>query len=281
VRLLGTVTILILSVTGAAAVEPDELLLVACAPGYPGNTEQAQPSMDRLAAGVAAAAGWKEGRLAAVYHETEEAGLEQLANESAALALVPLPFYLSHRERFALAPLLTVVDSSGPAQVWSLVARKGATNGASSLQGWELTGVPGYSPGFVREVALADWGELPGEVEIGPTSRVLSALRRAAAGEPVAVLLDRAQAAALPSLPFGDELEVLARSSELPGTLLCSVADRLPESAAATLVEKLPAMHETTEGRELLADLRIERFARLDRPALTSVETLFEGGRSE
>ena len=107
-------------------------------------------------------------------------------------------------------------------------------------------------------------------IEFGP--RVISALRRSAAGEQVAVLLDRAQTEALPSLPFAEELEVIARSSPLVGNLLCAVGERLPAAVEAGLTRSLPAMSETEQGRELLASVRLARFAPIDTALLAALE---------
>lgn len=270
--------LMLLAGTAAASVTGEGHLLVACAPGYPGSTEQAQPTMDAFAMAVATRVGWEAGALSAVYHEKEEAGLAELAGGRAALALVPLPFYLEHGERMALTPVLEVLPASGEAERWSLVARKGAVREPAGLGEWELVGIPGYAPRFVRRVALAGWGTLPADVRIRFSSRVLSDLRRAAAGEPVAVLLDAAQSAALDSLPFAAELEVVARSPELPANLLCRVGTRLTAEEEAGVVRALLALVGDEAGREVLASLRIERFREVDGRALQAVEKAFETG---
>ena len=61
----------------AASVAPP-VTLVVCAPGYPSNTQEAQPSMDRLAAAVTRAAGWPQSRLEAEYQESEAGGLARI-----------------------------------------------------------------------------------------------------------------------------------------------------------------------------------------------------------
>src|SRR5262245_60817817 len=70
--------------------------LVVCAPGYPGSTAEAQPSLDAFAAAAAKAAGWPEGSFTAVYHPSEDDGLAALAKPDAALALVAWPFFDKH-----------------------------------------------------------------------------------------------------------------------------------------------------------------------------------------
>lgn len=256
----------------------DSTRLLVCAPGYPSDTEGAQPTMDDLSAAVAAAAGASGAPPSAVYHSTLEGGLEVLEDDATGLALVPLPFYLEYREQFELRPLLRIVQATSPTEQWSLVARRGAVAGPSALDGWRLVGLAGYAPEFVRKIALADWGELPQSLEIRFTSRMLGALRKAAGGENVALLLDRAQTEALASLPFADDLEVVARSRPLPGSLLCRVGDRMAEALAERLVDAFGRLDEL-DNAELLETMRISRFEPLAAAELEPIERAFDGGR--
>jgi hypothetical protein len=232
--------------------------------------------MDAFAKGIEGAAGWSSGALEATYYETEDGGLKRLAESDAAFALVPLPFFLKHAKALALAPKLAVVEAQGPTQIWSLVAKKGSVTKPASLDGWEVTGTPGYAPAFVRRLALGGWGDLPAGVKITPTARSLSALRRAAAGEKVAVLLDTEGTSALASLPFASDLEVVTRSKPLPGTLLCRVGDRVDDAAAEKLSSGLLHLHEKPEGAELLKSLRMTRFERADAAAIAALRKAVE-----
>jgi len=273
--------VLILPLAGLiAAVAESPLTLVVCAPGYPGNTEQAQPVMDDLATQLSAAAGWDVDGLDAVYHERLQPGIDRLTAPDAAMALVPLPLYLEHRETLQLKPVLQVVHASGRPETWTLVARKGAVSKPEDLEGWELAGMPVYSRRFVRRVALADWGRLPENVELRFSSRIVSILRRAAAGENVAVLLDAAQAKALPKLGFAADLEVVTVSPSMIGSLVCSVSDRIDTGRQRGLVEALSALHRNDGSEELLETLRINRFEPLDADRLEAIEHSFDGGPS-
>ena len=246
--------------------------LVVCAPGYPGNTDEAQPTMDELAAALTRGAGWAAGRIAATYHPDVEGGLVALGEERAALALVPLPFYLEHRRQLDLRATLQVEQDP---EVWSVVAAAGAISAPQALAGWELAGMPGYSSRFVRRLVLADWGDPPENVQIRFASRVLSVLRRAAAGDKVAAVLDRAQTEALPSLPFAAELEVVARSRPLIGTLLCRVGERQPDEEADAVRRAFLALEQLEGGRDLLDALRIARFQAVAADQLARIERAF------
>ena len=254
--------------------------LVVCAPGYPGSTLEAQPAMDALAEAVAAAAGWKEGELAAVYYETEKAGLARLAEPDATLALVPLTFWLKHRDTLKLVPHLQAIREGGEAaEAWSLVAAKGAVTGPSSLAGFDLLSLAGYAPRFVRGPALGSWGALPGDVKIVFSGAVLSGLRKAAAGEKVALLLDRAQAAALPTLPLAPQLEVVTSSPPLPVSVLCALGDRLPAARLAAILKVLPELGATPGGAAALAGVRLARFVPADRKSLRSAQDAYDRAR--
>lgn len=266
-------TLLWLAASGlVAAAEP--LTLVAWAPGYPGTTEQAQPSMDEFANGVAAAAGWAPAAFRAVYYPKVEQGRAHIAAGDAALVVVPLHVYLEFGDALDLRPLLRVYQQGGDEETWSLVAQKGALKTSSDLSGWSVQGHPGFSPRFVTRV-LADWGEFPDDVDIGFNARVLSVLRKAAQGERVAALLDRAQAEALGRLPFAADLEVVAVSAPMISSLVCAVGDRLPEARERPLVDALLKLDGSTQGEELLATIQVVRFEALAEGALAGAQQLW------
>jgi len=202
--------------------------LVFCAPGYPGGAGDAQPLLDQFASAAVATSGWPAGSLAAVYDPTEEGGLAKLRGPDAVLAFVPYPFFVKHAAELHLTPLVQAdVTDIGSQQRWTLVAKSGRVTEPKSMAGYTLLSVAGYAPDFVRHSALEGW-PLPPDVKIESTGQILGALRRIAAGEPVAALLDQTQAAALPTLPFAADLKAVAQSPELA---CCHYRDtRLPRA---------------------------------------------------
>lgn len=266
-----------LAALAAAAAAGSPAMIVVCAPGYPGSTMQAEPTMEIFAAAAARAAGWSEADLGAVYYETEQGGIDRLKQDDAAFALVTLPFFLAHREEMSCRARLQVVQEAGSKEVFSLVAHKGSVASAAALAGWEVTGRPGFAPAFVRGVLLGGWGSLPSDTAITFTPRSLSALRRAAAGEKIAVILDAKEAAALDALPFAADLEIVTRSAPVPSTILCAVDGRAEASRAEALVKALLALHESPEGADALGALQMVRFEEVDAEALGRAEKAYSG----
>jgi hypothetical protein len=241
--------------------------LVFCAPGYPGGAGDAQPLLDQFTKAAVAVSGWPAESLAAVYDPTEEGGLARLRSADAALAFVPYPFFVEHAAELHLTPLVQAdVADVGPQQRWTLVAESGRVNGPASMQGYTLLSVAGYARNFVRKFALEGW-PLPADVRIESTGQVLSALRRVTAGEPVAVLLDQTQAAALPSLPFATDLKVVTQSAELPVALLALIDARLSSARAQTLKAGLLKMGQSSGSAGVLAPLHLRGFVQPQLPS--------------
>jgi hypothetical protein len=234
--------------------------LVFCAPGYPGGSGDAQPLLDKFASAAAAASGWPAGSLAAVYDPTEDGGLAKLSGADAVLAFVPYPFFVEHAAQLHLMPLVQAdVTDIGPQQRWTLIAKAGRITGPASMAGYTIVSVAGYAPDFVRHSALEGWA-LPPDVKIEATGQILSALRRIAAGEPVAALLDQTQAAALPSLPFATELKAVMQSPELPVAIIAVVNSRVAAARARSLQAGLLKMGHASASDDTLEPLRLHGF---------------------
>ena len=193
---------------------------------------------------------------------------------------MPLPFYLLHRQDLDLTPRLQIVTAGGAAtEVWSLVGAKGRLHAPADLAGWQLLTLASYAPRFVGGVALAHWGAPPATVRLLPAISVISGLRRAAATENVALLLDSAQTQAVPSLPFAKQLEVVTASAPLPGSLLCSVGKRVPEARLRPLLAALAKLDAKPAGAAALSGLRMLRFAPLEAAALTAAESAYAASK--
>ncbi len=261
----------VLPILAAVALSAEPVAFVVCAPGYPGTTAEAQPAMDAFAAALAEKAGWKPGSIVGGYYESEKAGAARLLKPDVAIAMLSLPFYLQEEAARKLHPQLVAVQAGGePAETWSLVAKKGRVTAPRSLEGWKVVSVAGYSPGFVRG-ALTGFGQLPTSAEVVQSGQVLSWLRKAAAGEDVALLLDGAQGAALSTLPFAADLDVVARSAPVPSGVVATVGDRLSPERWKALERALRSLRDSPEGAAALDGIRLRGFAPVDLVSLAAM----------
>ena len=235
-------------------------LLVFCAPGYPGTSGDAQPLVDEFATTLSKAAGWPAGSLTSVYDANEKSDLTRLSAPEANLAFVPYPFFVQHGVQLHLLPLAQAdVPPAGIEQRWTLVLQKGRSPPPAGLAGLNIISTAGYAADFIRAI-LHGVGPLPPTTTVSATGQVLSALRRAANAEPVAVLLDQEQTAALAGLPFAANLQAVGTSAPVPVALIVVVDDRLPKARAQQLQQALLQLSGTPSGAATLSRLRLNGF---------------------
>jgi hypothetical protein len=243
--------------------------LVVCAPGFPGSTAEARPTMDAFAKAVAQAGQLPAGSLSAVYEETEGGCVRRLAQPDAALVLTPLPFFLDHDKELRLVPRLSAVPRGGEAlESWKLVTGK---NHPASLDGYAVQSSAGYSKRFVRAAAP----RLPPDAEIRAGGAVLSALRRAADGDKIAVLLDGPQAASLANLPFASSLAVVSTSPPMPVAVLATIAHRMDARRWKSLEPAFRRVGDDPAAREALEGVRLSGFVPLDEAALAAARSAY------
>jgi hypothetical protein len=241
--------------------------LVFCAPGYPGGAGDAQPYLDQFAKEAVTAAGWPAGELTAVYDPTEEGGLAKLNSTDAVLAFVPYPFFVEHGAQLHLTPLAQAdVAGTGTQQKWTLVAKPGRVNGPASMSGFTILSSAGYAPEFVKHSALASWA-LPADVKIVLNGQTLSALRKVANGDPVAVLLDQPQTEALPTLPFAAEVRAVSVSAPLPVAIIAVVNNRIAAAKAHSFQAGLLKLGHGQGNSDTLGSLRLSGFVMPQLPA--------------
>jgi hypothetical protein len=230
--------------------------LVVCAPGYPGSAAEAQPAMDALARELS-----KVTPVTASYEETAEGGMSKLKN--AGLLLATLPFFLEHEHDLHLTARLMAVPQGGqPLQKWTLVTGK---DHPAALAGYAVQSLAGSSPRFVRAMSP----ELPSDVKVSASSSVLSGLRKASAGEKIALLLDGAQAASLSTLPFADKLATVETSAAVPVAIVATVGKRVSDWSA---LEKAF----TGVSGDALSGIQMSGFSKLDEAALAAARTAWQ-----
>lgn len=259
----------------ALAAEP--AALVICAPGYPGSTKEAQPTIDALVGVMAKQAkGWEPKELTGAYYETENGGVARLSQPDAALTLVPLAFFLEHEQALKLtARQGAAFKGRDGTEVWSLFAKKGSVTKAADLDGWTIVSTVAFSPRFIRGPVLGSWGKLPETVKFQQTNRFLSPMRKAAGGEKIAFLLDSETATQIMGTEMAKDFEPLHKSAPLPMAIVATVDGRLPEARWKPMGEALLKLGETPDGAKTLEAVWKLKFLKLDDKALAAARKSF------
>lgn len=255
--------------TGATAV-----VFVACG-ATPAGGPPAATAGGAFVKAVAAAAKLPPGSVTFEGAGCDARSTARLARPDAGLAVVPLPFYLAHHAELTLVARLQAVRTGGNGgETWSLLAAKGRVVKPADLDRWQIVTATAYAPRFVG-LALAGWGRPPDTVRIVPASQLVSGLRRAAATENVALLLDSAEARESAALPVSAPLAVVTTSTPLPGWLLCTIGTHLPEARRQALTSALARLSDGANGTAAMGSVGLARFSSVDRTALTALERAY------
>lgn len=266
--------LLLVSSTALAA---DPMAMVICAPGFPGSTTEAQGAIDALANAMASAAKWAPAELKGSYYETEAAGIARLSQPDAAIALLPLALFLEQESALKLTARQAAImkGRTDPNETWALVAKKGAIPNAGALAGYEIHSIVGFSPRFIKGPVLSAWGKLPEGVKFTQTKQVLSAMRKAAKGDKVALVLDSEQTAAVATSPFAADLEIVFKSAPLPMGVIATVGTKVPDARWKPLGEALPKLGATPDGAKALEGVWKLRFDALDAKGIEAARKAF------
>src|SRR5207237_1431111 len=116
----------------------------------------------------------------------------------------------------------------------------------------------GYSPRFVHAMSPPLKG-----AKVIDSPAVLSGLRRAANGEPLAILLDGPQGQALSTLPFAQGLLPLSTSAPVPVALVATVGKRLDGRKWKAVQAALLSLAADASAREALDGVRMSGFVAL------------------
>lgn len=256
---------------------PRLLLLLACAlaalprgaraadatflivnPSGRGNQALAEGFLGDFAAALGAT--WPKGAPAPSftgrYHVTSVDAVASVKRSQPLFALVSPGFYLEHRERLGLVPLLQPVRAHEGPPVVHLVIRAGAPpkDPATMKLGGQLAGEPAWVMGPV--LGLPD-GARPAFL---PSARSLEAVRQLEAGTVDGILLPDADWALLQATKKATGLAIARTSPPLPEGPVVTFGEPTPEALQA--VEAMLGFPQAEAGRKALDRMGLRGFAR-------------------
>ena len=121
-----------------------------------------------------------------------------------------------------------------------------------------------------------EWQERTGFIARDVELVTLFGVYSVQSGENVAVLLDGEQSAALGSLSFAKDLEVVFESEPLPAFVACAIGDRLDDDDEAALFAALLELDDEKGGADVLEQIRLVRFETLSDVQIDQIESVRE-----
>jgi len=131
----------------------------------------------------------------------------------------------------------------------------------------------------VRGVVLGSLGAPPASAKVTQSTAVVSALRHAADGEPVAIVVDGTTEVSLSSLPFAAKLEVVAHSPAAPAGIVVTIDARMPDKTWAAIEKAMLGLGNDKSAATALDAIQMTGFVALDAKALDAARKAFADAR--
>ena len=258
-----------LAAPGPAAAKAARVALVIVNPGGPDGGAEGDKLATQLADHLAAAAGIEANELEGAYFGQLAPAVAYLKRHPDAFVLGGLGIYLAQRQALRLVPLARLVGGSGAAEEFSVLVRKGRYASLQDLRGKTLLGSvladdQRYVDRFVfgGKLAAREW------FRCTPSDRPLSALRKLAADEVDAVLVNRVQAEALKTMPLAEKLHAIHGSGPVPTVGLMMASTRRTRALRDRVVQAVAKLCGTEQGAPVCRTYGITGFEPMKEDAL-------------
>lgn len=277
----GALAVLALSVVGLSGraeaqgwpeglPHPGKPSLMVCYPGGAVKASQALPAVKQLATTLVRLGGATGPIEKATRFLTDVSQCRRELEGHPPILIASLALYLEHAESNHLLPLVRPKVGGVDTETWHLVVKKGRATDLAGLKGGTLGGTAVAEPELLERLLftaentggqVADAGTFF-KYQAGP--RPLSQLKALLDGGLDAVLLTRAQHAALAALPFADQLQTLWTSPALPLVGVLVDTERTTAAERADLQRALLGVCADAEGAPLCQLFGLERFEAVD-----------------
>lgn len=246
---------LMIAPLNANAVEALDFVIIQ--PGAPGNSAEAAPVMEALAAYLQKKVGVP---IQGQFFNENEPALAYLAQKKAKWGIVSLGFYLANNQQYPMSAFASTRPNGLNKDTWHLLVNTTETSDWRSLNGI-VAGNLLFSP---EPVAHWTFGrsvtELPFNLKATPNT--LQALRNVARGKAAGVILDQVQLDTLKSLDTFKQLKLIHSSQALPTSPVVWFGVR--DAHTEKLYTALAHMANDSEAKSLLELLRTQGFGAAD-----------------
>ena len=249
------------------------MAVLICQINGPGNTQQAQPTVDAFLRRLEAVAAWPADSLTGVYHNDEASCLNYVRKQRPAFVAVDAATYLSRRRRWALRPLAQLGDFEQ--QQFYVLAGAGGPRQVGQLEGKRVVSVAGLDRKFLSNVILGR-GVAVDRLELKSVRRPLKAVRLLARKKVDAAIVDSRTFKHLAELPFAKALSEIGRSRKLP-RLVLAAAGSVPR-ARRQAVRQAAAKLCLTAQNNLCRRFGASRFTVADAKQYRKLERLYARG---
>jgi hypothetical protein len=232
--------------------------LLLCVTGFPGNTDQARPTVRGFLDALAQRAGWDASAVQGDYYPDPRDGLRQIRERRPGFAAMSLDLYLAHGADLGAHVLAKAVMNGRDRQRYHLVvAKEGGPASADALSGKIL--VPFREEArFFGNLVLDGNRTLAEGLTYEYATDPMSALRKVARGQAVEAVVEENVIARFNEVSVHDQLRVLVEGPWLPASPVVALEGSV-EADRTALRDALVGLC-AGDGREACRSIRVDSF---------------------
>jgi len=203
----------------------------------------------------------------------------ELLNDKTTHFISPaLGFFLKYQKSHHLVPVALPSIKGKSTDRWYVMVRKGSYKKIADLKGKVIGGPLVEDTEFLGRVVFQNKID-PGKFFVlKRSSRVLRALRKLVKGKLDAVIVNRQQYNALPSLPFGKDLEPVFTSGPMPVPSILAVGAHTNKKELRLFAKALSGFCADSKGKSFCDLFGIDAFVPAGDSVYDRVEKLWEDG---
>lgn len=241
-----------------------------------GDTETAQPYIDRFAAYVAKATGWPKESLKGSFLPSKKETLGYIESHKPGFAVLEPWLYFERRKADKLEPIAEVDSTDLNSPRLHVVVKEPTIKSLGDLKGKRLWTLLAESPRYLGQVVL-DGKQAPESFfQLKQVGTPMKAVRAVLRGEADAALVDDEQLEAAKKMEGGAALRTIYTSPPLPPVVAVVFAGTAAPADKKAIEKVLLEMCNNPEGKMICQEMHIGKFEPLNKTLFKEAERRYE-----
>lgn len=266
---------------GAAPAQAGPHDFVAYVTRLGGDSDVAQPYIDRFTKTIEAAMGWQSGSAVGKFFSTRKDTVAYIDSQKPVFGLMEPSLYLELRKERGLEPVAQTVSPDLSSPKLHVVVKDPAIKSVADLQGKRLFTALADAPRYLTTMIFAgtEVKDAATFFQLKPTRQAMRGVYAVLRGDAEATLLDDEQLAAARKIEGGQALRSLREARGLPPLPLVVFGKVIDAKERAKLTKVLHELCGTATGGPVCKEMRIVKFAPVDSVLFREVQQRYDGGK--
>lgn len=241
-----------------------------------GDSESAQPYIDKFAAQLETALKWPKGSVKGSFLPSRKEALAYLTAKQPGFGVMEPALYFELRKEQKLESVVQIDSADLNAGKLHLVVKDPALKSLADLKGKRLMTGLADSPKYLGRVVLGLKDDPTTYFSLKGTGVATKGVRAVLRGEADATLLDDGQLEAAKKMEGGDALRTIYSSPALPPVVVVTLGPALSADERKKLAQALLTMCGTPDGAAVCKEMHIGKFTPVSTDLFKTAQTKFE-----